>query len=58
MEFRDKYIVLDSYLRPLKAASNYKVDELEVILKKLGKFDENKKYKKQELYDRIHEIIG
>ena len=58
MEFREKYIVLDSYLRPLKAASNYKVDELEAILKKLGKYDENKKYKKQELYDRIHEIIG
>lgn len=57
MEFRDKYIVLDSYLRPLKAASNYKVEELEGLLKKLGKYDENKKYKKQDLYDRINELI-
>ena len=57
LELRDKYIVLDSYLRPLKAASNYKVDELEVLLKKLGKYDENKKYKKQDLYDRINELI-
>ena len=57
LELRDKYIVLDSYLRPLKSASNYKVDELEVLLKKLGKYDENKKYKKQDLYDRINELI-
>lgn len=57
MELREKYIILDSYLKPLKGISNYKVDELEVLLKKLGKYDENKKYKKQELYDRLSEVL-
>lgn len=57
MELREKYITLDSYLKPLKALSNYKVDELETLLKKTGQYDDNKKYKKQDLYDKLLEVL-
>ena len=57
IELRDKYIVLNSYLKPLKAISNYKVDELEILLKKTGNYNENQKYKKQDLYDKIIEAV-
>lgn len=56
-ELRDKYITLDSYLKPLKAISNYKVEELEQMLKKIDGFDNNKKYKKQDLYDKLQELL-
>jgi len=52
-EMRDKYMVLDSYLKPIRAASNFKVDELVELAKKLSIYDENKKYKKEELYDAV-----
>ena len=55
-EMRDRYMVLDSYLRPMKAASNYKVDELIELARKLAVYDENKKYKKSDLYDVVHEL--
>jgi len=56
LEMRDKYMVLDSYSRPIKAMSNYKVQELEEMARKLSVYDENRKYKKSELYDKIHEL--
>ena len=55
-EMRDRYMVLDSYMRPMKAASNYKVDELIELARKLAVYDENKKYKKSDLYDVVHEL--
>jgi hypothetical protein len=55
-EMREKYMVLDSYSRPIKASSHFKSQELVDLAKKLGVYDENRKYKKQELYDVIHEL--
>jgi len=56
-EFRTNKIRLESYLKPLRAASTYKTDELDVLMKRIGGFDETKKYKKPELYDLISESI-
>jgi hypothetical protein len=55
-DMRNKYIVLENYLRPMKAISTYKVDELVELARKLCIYDENKKYKKSELYDAVHEL--
>jgi hypothetical protein len=52
---KDKMIHLESYLKPLKSISNYKVDELEILAKKMGIYEENKKYKKTDLYQDISE---
>jgi hypothetical protein len=52
-ELREKYIVLESYMRPIKAASNFKTDELVELAKRLKIYDENKKCKKAELYESI-----
>jgi len=54
-DMKSKMICLESYLRPLKAISNYKVDELEELAKNIGIYEENKKYKKNELYQDISE---
>jgi hypothetical protein len=56
LEMREKYLVLDSYIRPLKAASNYKVEELYDLARRLGIYDENKKYKKSDLYESLQEL--
>jgi len=56
VDMREKYIVLENYLRPMKAVSTYKVDELIELARKLSIYDENKKYKKSELYDAVHEL--
>jgi hypothetical protein len=52
-EMKSKMICLESYLRPLKPITNYKVDELEDFAKKIGIYDTNKKQKKTELYQEI-----
>jgi len=56
-EMKEKYVVLDTYLKPLKSMTNYKVEELEEIAKKLGVYNENKKYKKAELYQLVGDIL-
>ena len=56
-EFRTNKIRLESYLKPLRAVSTYKTDELDSLMKRVGGFDETKKYKKPELYDLISESI-
>jgi hypothetical protein len=56
VDMRQKYIVLDNYLRPMKAVSAYKVEELVELARKLSIYDENRKYKKSELYDAVHEL--
>jgi hypothetical protein len=53
IEMKSKMICLESYLRPLKPITNYKVDELEDFAKKIGIYDTNKKQKKTELYQEI-----
>ena len=57
-EMRDEYIVLESYNKPLKSISSYKVNELEIMIKKLGICMEEKKYKKNELYEMIEQKIN
>ena len=52
-DLKEKYVVLESYNKYIKAISNYKVEELEDIAKKFGVFDETKKYKKAELYELV-----
>ncbi len=56
-EMKEKYVVLDSYLKPLKSMTNYKVEELEEIAKKLCVYNENKKYKKAELYQLVADTL-
>jgi hypothetical protein len=56
MELREKYIILDNYLKPMKAASHYKVQELIDLARKLSIYDENRKHTKTELYDAVHEL--
>jgi len=52
-EIKSKTICLENYLKPIKAISNYKVEELEELANKLGIYEKNKKYKKPELYQEI-----
>lgn len=52
-DIRSKTICLENYLKPIKSISNYKVEELEDLAKKLGIFEKNKKYKKSDLYQEI-----
>ena len=52
-DLKEKYVVLESYNKYIKAISNYKVEELEDMAKKFGVFDETKKYKKVELYELV-----
>jgi hypothetical protein len=54
-EMKDKMICLESYLKPMKAASNYKIEDLENLAKKMGIYEEGKKYKKMDLYNEIVE---
>jgi len=48
----------EHYEKPMKAASQYKVDELADLLRKLGQYDETKKYKKSELYDAANSFFS
>ena len=50
-------ICLESYLRPLKTISNYKIDELMEQARKFDLLDNDKKYKKQELYELVYNKI-
>ena len=61
-ELRDTYLVLESYNKILKAQTNYKVDDLEAMARKLhiitGTEETKTKYKKGELYNKIIETVG
>lgn len=52
-EMKSTKICLENFMKPFKAISNYKLNELEEIAKKVGVYDETKKYKKNDLYDEI-----
>jgi hypothetical protein len=54
-EMKNKMICLESYLKPIKSISNYKIEELEDLAKKMGIYERNKKYKKTDLYQEISE---
>ena len=53
----EKYLYIDNFLRPIKSASNYKVDELIETAKKVNIYDNQKKYRKKELYDLIFNFV-
>jgi hypothetical protein len=55
-DMKNKMICLESYLKPLKSISNYKVEELEELATKMGIYDGKKKYKKTDLYQEISEV--
>ena len=57
LEMKENMFCLESYLKPLRPISNYKVDELECIAKKLGVFKKDRKYKKADLYQEIINIF-
>ena len=48
---------LESYLKPLRAVSLYKVNELEELARRFSLYDDTKKYKKADLYHDICEGI-
>lgn len=53
---KNTLICLENYMKPLKSASNYKIDDLIDLARKLGIYNENAKIKKNELYEQIYEI--
>lgn len=57
IELKTRLFCLDSYLKPLKTVSNYKVDDLYAIARQVGIFNENKKYKKGDLYDELNDAL-
>lgn len=56
-ELRQTNICLDSYIRPLRAMTTYKMDDLVHIATKLGSIDLTVKIKKPELYEQISSRI-
>lgn len=52
-ELKQQYICLENYLKPLRAISTYKLDELNVLAERIG----IEKHKKAELYELIHNSI-
>jgi hypothetical protein len=58
IELREKYIVLEQYNKYLKALSNYRLEDLENLAKKLNVYDSNVKYKKGDLYEIIGNALG
>jgi hypothetical protein len=48
---------LESYLKPLKPISSYHVEDLYKIAKQIGVYNENKKYKKTDLYQELNEVL-
>lgn len=52
-ELRTKTTSLENYTKPLKPVSQYKLYELEDLAKKLGIYNETKKYKKNGLYEEL-----
>ena len=53
---KNTLICLENYMKPIKTASNYKIDDLIELARKLGIYNENMKYKKNDLYEQICEI--
>lgn len=48
---------LESYLKPLKPISSYHVEDLYKIAKQIGIYNDNKKYKKTDLYQELIEAL-
>lgn len=56
-DIETRMICLDSSVRPLKAISHYKTEELSELAKRLNLYDSNVKYKKADLYKEISEKL-
>lgn len=56
INMKNTLICLENYTKPLKTVSNYKIDDLIDLARKLGIYNENTKYKKNDLYEQICEI--
>jgi hypothetical protein len=56
-EWKQGKMELRSYLKPLKAISAFRADELEVLAKQIGVYDETKKMKKADMYDAATELM-
>jgi hypothetical protein len=52
-EMKTHLVCISNYMKPMKAAGNYKMEDLEELADKLGVLDATKKYKKAELYDLV-----
>ena len=52
-EMKTRLVCLVNYMKPIKAASHYKMEDLEALADKLGVLDLTKKYKKAELYQIV-----
>jgi hypothetical protein len=48
---------LESYLKPLKPISTYHVEDLYKIANQIGIYNNNKKYKKTDLYQELCEAL-
>ena len=57
METMNEMICLESYLTPLKTISNYKIIELMEKGRQLDLLDDDKKYKKKEIYELVYNKI-
>jgi len=51
----ENFLCLESHLKPLKSACYYKMEDLQVIMDKIG-FRPEKKMKKMELYEKLTEL--
>ena len=60
-DIQNTFLSFEHYEKPLKTISNYKTSDLEEIAEKLEvslwNDDQNKKYKKNELYAKIIEYL-
>lgn len=57
-EMKTQYVCLDNHMKPMKAASHYKIEDLDTLADKLGVLDITKKYKKAELYQLVNEAMN
>jgi len=57
-ELKTRLICIDNYMKPMKAAGNYKIEDLEGLAQKMGVLDASKKYKKTELYHLVCEHLN
>jgi hypothetical protein len=55
-DLQNNLFCIENHVRPLKAISNYKSDELQEIAEKLDIDLDERKWKKQDLYNEITKL--
>jgi hypothetical protein len=53
VNLKNEKVLLSNYQKPIRGVSTYKIDELEELVKKIGLYEKEKKYKKADLYDIV-----